>query len=86
MTVFQVYPENATLKPNVPVKFTITFRPLKSATFYYQHLQFFAIKQSQKITKKTLEDFEYKELKSKPENTLLRNVKLNQTIQTKVKE
>lgn len=66
MTVFQVYPENATLKPNVPVKFTITFRPLKSATFYFQHLQYFAIKHSQKITKKTLEDFEYKELKSKP--------------------
>jgi hypothetical protein len=55
MTVFQIYPENATLKPNVPVKFTITFRPLKSANFYFQYLQFFAIKYSQKVSKKTLE-------------------------------
>ena len=86
MTVFQVYPESATLKPNVPVKFHITFRPLKSGAFFFQNMQFFAIKYNQKITKKTLEDFEYKDLKAKPENTLLRNVKLNQTIQTRVKE
>lgn len=85
MTVFQIYPESATLKPNVPVKFNVTFRPLKSGAFFYQNLQFFAIKYNQKISKKTLEDFEYKDLKSKPENTLLRNVKLNQTIQTRVK-
>jgi len=54
MTVFNVYPETATLKPNVPTKFTITFRPLKSNTYYFQHLQFYAIKTNSKITKKTL--------------------------------
>ena len=55
MTVFQIYPESATLKPNVPVKFHLTFRPLKSGSFYFQNLQYFAIKYSQKVTKKTLE-------------------------------
>lgn len=74
------------LKPNVPTKFQITFRPLKSNTYYFQNFQFYAIKSSSKISKKTLEDFEYKELKSNPQTTLLRNVKLNQTIQAKVRE
>jgi hypothetical protein len=54
MTVFQVYPENAILKPNSPVKFYITFRPLKSNNYYYQHLQFYATRQNAKISKKTL--------------------------------
>jgi hypothetical protein len=55
MTVFQVYPETAVLKPNVPVKFSITFRPLKSNHYYFQHLQFYAIKSNAKISKKTIE-------------------------------
>jgi len=54
MTVFQVFPESAILKPNTPVRFTITFRPLKANNYYYQHLQFFATRQNIKITKKTL--------------------------------
>lgn len=54
MTVFQIYPESATLKPNNPVKFNITFRPLKSNSFFFQNLQFFAIKHNPKINKKTL--------------------------------
>jgi hypothetical protein len=66
MTVFQVFPESATLKPNVPVKFTITFRPLKSNNYYFQHLQFFATRPNPRLTKKTLEEFEYRELKAKP--------------------
>ena len=86
MTVFQVYPESAVLKPNVPVKFHLTFRPLKNNHYYFQQLQFFASRQNSKVSKKTLEEFEYKELKAKPETTLLRNVKLTQTIQSKVKE
>ncbi len=57
MTVFNIYPETAVLKPNVPTKFTVTFRPLKSNTYYFQNLQFYAIKSSSKISKKTLEDF-----------------------------
>lgn len=60
MSVFQVFPESATLKPNAPTKFNVTFRPLKSNSFFFQTLQFFAIKHNQKISKKTLEDFEYK--------------------------
>lgn len=60
MTVFNIYPETAVLKPNTPTKFQVTFRPLKSNTFYFQNLQFYAIKSSSKISKKTLEDFEYK--------------------------
>ena len=60
MTVFHIYPESATLKPNVPVKFQITFRPLKSGAFFFQNLQFFAVKYNQKVSKKTLEDFEKK--------------------------
>lgn len=60
MSVFQIFPESATLKPNTPVKFNITFRPLKSNSFFFQTLQFFAIKHSQKISKKTVEDFAYK--------------------------
>lgn len=86
MSVFNVYPEAAVLKPNVPAKFFITFRPLKINNYYYQHLQFYASKQNPKITKKTLEDYELKELKSKPETNLLRTVKLSQTLQSKVKE
>lgn len=66
MTVFQVFPESATLKPNTPTKFTVTFRPLKSNSFFYQNLQFFAIRHSEKVNKKTLEEFEYREIKSKP--------------------
>jgi hypothetical protein len=81
-----VFPESAVLKPNVPVRFTITFRPLKANNYYFQHLQFYAVRQNSKLTKKTLEEFEYRELKAKPESTLLRNVKLNQTIQSKVRE
>lgn len=54
MTVFQVYPESAVLKPNVPVRFTVTFRPLKNNNYYFQHLQFYAVRQNTKITKKTL--------------------------------
>jgi hypothetical protein len=57
MTVFQIYPESATLKPNTPTKFNITFRPLKSNSFFFQNIQFYAIKHSQKVSKKTLEDF-----------------------------
>lgn len=60
MTVFQIYPESATLKPNVPVKFHINFRPLKGGSFYFQNLQYYAIKHNQKISKKTLEEFEKK--------------------------
>lgn len=86
MTVFNIHPETAVLKPNVPTKFQVTFRPLKSNTYYFQNLQFYAIKNSSKISKKTIEDFEYKELKSNPQSTLLRNVKINQTIQAKVRE
>lgn len=55
MTVFNIYPETAVLKPNIPTKFTITFRPLKSNTYYFQNVQFYAIKSSSKISKKTLE-------------------------------
>jgi len=55
MTVFQVFPESAVLKPNVPTRFNISFRPLKNNNYYFQHLQFFASKQSSKISKKTLE-------------------------------
>lgn len=55
MTVFQVYPENAVLKPNLPVKFQVTFRPLKSNNYYFQHLQFYAIRQNSKVSKKTVE-------------------------------
>jgi hypothetical protein len=54
MTVFQVFPESAVLKPNTPVKFSITFRPLKANNYYYQYLQFFATRQSSKISKKTI--------------------------------
>ena len=57
MTVFQVFPESAVLKPNVPVRFTVTFRPLKGNNYYFQHLQFYAVRQNSKITKKTLEEF-----------------------------
>lgn len=60
MTVFQIYPESATIKPNAQAKFNITFRPLKSNSFFFQNLQSFAIKHNTKISKKTLEDFEYK--------------------------
>ena len=55
MTVFQVYPETAVLKPNVPVRFNISFRPLKGNNYYFQYLQFFAYRQNSKISKKTLE-------------------------------
>lgn len=54
MTVFQVFPESAVLKPNVPVRFNISFRPLKNNNYYFQHLQFFASKVTSKISKKTL--------------------------------
>ena len=57
MTVFNVFPESATLKPNVPVKFQISFRPLKQNQYYFQHLQFFAIKANPKVSKKLLEEF-----------------------------
>lgn len=74
------------LKPNVPVRFSVSFRPLKANNYYFQLLQFYAVRQNSRLSKKTLEDFEYRELKAKPEATLLRNVKLNQTIQSKVRE
>lgn len=54
MTVFNIYPETALLKPNVTTKFTLTFRPLKYNTYYFQNLQYYAIKSSSKISKKTL--------------------------------
>ena len=54
MTVFQVFPESAVLKPNQPVKFHVSFRPLKGNNYYFQQLQFFASKEKSKVTKKTL--------------------------------
>lgn len=60
MTAFQIFPESATIKPGANVKFNVSFRPLKSQYFFFQHLQFFALKEGGKITKKTLEDFEKK--------------------------
>lgn len=57
MTVFQVFPESAILKPNATAKFSISFRPLKGNNYYFQYLQFFATQQNSKISKKTLEEF-----------------------------
>ncbi len=44
MTIFQVYPETQTLKAGATAKFYISFRPLKSNYYFFQDLQFFAIK------------------------------------------
>jgi hypothetical protein len=44
MTVFQVYPETQTLKAGATARFYITFRPLKSNYYFFQDLQFFAVK------------------------------------------
>ena len=54
MKVFNIFPESATLKPNVPVKFQITFRPLKSNNYYFQYLQYYAIKSNVKVSKRTV--------------------------------
>lgn len=60
MTVFQVYPESQTLKAGATARFYITFRPLKSNYYFFQDLQFFAVKENSKVNKKTLEDYEKK--------------------------
>lgn len=54
MTVFQVFPESAVLKPGVPVRFSVSFRPLRGNCYYFQMLQFFASRQGGKVSKKTL--------------------------------
>ena len=35
MQIFNVTPETATLKPNVPFTFTVTFRPNKMSSYYF---------------------------------------------------
>ena len=87
LTPFQVYPESTTIKPGATARFQITFRPLKSQQFFFQHLQYFAVKDGGKINKRSLEEYEKKELKTlKPEMTLLKTLKVTQTIQAKVKD
>jgi hypothetical protein len=44
MTAFQIYPESTTIKPGATARFTITFRPLRYQYFFFQHLQYFALK------------------------------------------
>jgi hypothetical protein len=87
MTVFQVYPESQTIKAGASARFYVSFRPLKSNYYFFQDLQFFAVRDSGKMNKKTLEEYERKELRTlKPEVTLLKTLKVTQTIQSKVKD
>jgi hypothetical protein len=60
MTVFQVFPESQTIKAGATARFYISFRPLKSNYYFFQDLQYFAVKEGAKVSKKTLEDFEKK--------------------------
>lgn len=56
MPVFCVYPETLSIKANSKATFSISFRPTKSCYYFYQYLQYFAIKYNPKLTKKLIED------------------------------
>lgn len=54
--VFNVYPPYAHLKPFGSQLFSVTFRPHKNSYYFFQYLQFFAIKKNSKLTEKLIED------------------------------
>ncbi|CAD8141208.1 unnamed protein product [Paramecium octaurelia] len=53
--VFTVTPETQSAQANSKCKFSISFRPTKSSYYYFQYIQFFAIKYNPKLTKKILD-------------------------------
>eukprot|EP00828_Plagiopyla_frontata_P018328 TRINITY_DN2353_c0_g1_i13.p1 TRINITY_DN2353_c0_g1~~TRINITY_DN2353_c0_g1_i13.p1 ORF type:complete len:916 (-),score=111.90 TRINITY_DN2353_c0_g1_i13:56-2803(-) len=46
--VFHVYPQAQTLKPQGSAKFQIAFKPNRAAAYFYQMVQFFAVKYNSK--------------------------------------
>ncbi|EGR30774.1 hypothetical protein IMG5_123900 [Ichthyophthirius multifiliis] len=58
MSIFSVRPESATIKENQSFTFEISFRPIKNNFYFYQSLQFFAYKYSEKLTKNMADQFQ----------------------------
>ena len=67
LNVFNVYPAHAQIKPFGQQLFSVTFRPNKNSYYFFQYLQFVAVKKNSKLTEKLLE--EAKQASSKPFKT-----------------
>lgn len=48
LTVFNIYPPTALIKPKSSQIFNVTFRPTKGASYFFQKLQFFAVRNDPK--------------------------------------
>jgi len=44
LTVFNIFPQTTTIKPKATQTFNVTFRPTKGASYFFQKLQFFAVR------------------------------------------
>ncbi len=43
LSIFTVYPPTASIKPKSSFNFTVTFRPTKNFSYFFQYVQYFAI-------------------------------------------
>jgi len=48
LSVFNIYPTSAVIKPQQSSTFSVTFRPPKGSSYYFQKLQFFALRHDPK--------------------------------------
>ena len=56
LNVFSVYPPHAHVKPFGSQLFSLTFRPNKNGYYFFEYLQFFAVKKNSQLTEKLIED------------------------------
>ncbi|KAM3137891.1 hypothetical protein pb186bvf_009972 [Paramecium bursaria] len=76
LPVFLVYPETQSVHARQSCRFQISFRPTKSSYYYFQDIQFFAIKYNPNLTKKIVENMKRN---TQIGDSFINNLKLSQT-------
>lgn len=56
LTVFSIYPQSAVIKPKSTQSFSVKFRPPKNSSYYFQKMQYFAVRHDPKTSDNLLKE------------------------------